>query len=192
MIIGLLILLSLAALLAGWIAIRLAIARQQAPQPQIIFILGGDAAREHMAAQLAQTHPNLPLWLSTGTPKAPRIFQEAQIDPSRIRYDCRATDTVTNFTTVVEDFHQFNIRHAYVLTSSYHMPRAEAIATVVFGSHGIAFTPVYVPSWYPSDSMKRVLRDVGRSLVWLVTGRTGSSFNGRMFAHCPPQTPIQK
>ncbi|WP_414563548.1 hypothetical protein [Anabaena sp. CCY 9613] len=32
------------------------------------------------------------------------------------------------------------------------MPRAKAIATIIFGSQGIAFTPIAVPSNQPQES----------------------------------------
>ncbi|MHC5731641.1 MAG: YdcF family protein, partial [Nostoc sp.] len=61
------------------------------------------------------------------------------------------------------------------------MKRARAIAAIVLGSHGIAVTPVEVPSQGDkSETLVRILRDCGRSILWVVTGRTGASFNPRM------------
>jgi uncharacterized SAM-binding protein YcdF (DUF218 family) len=160
----------------GYIPARLALAQQQAPDPSVILILGGSSDRETFAAQLAHHQPNLDIWVSSGSPYAVRIFREAGIPNSRLHFDCRATDTVTNFTTVVSDFKRRGIQHVYVLTSDFHMARASAIATVVFGSQGIAFTPISVPNLQPrTESRLRILRDVGRSLVWVASGRTGAS-----------------
>jgi uncharacterized SAM-binding protein YcdF (DUF218 family) len=158
---------------------RLALARQQAPEPEIILILGGGADREHFAAKFAQQRPHLKIWVSTGSAQANEIFQAAGIDQSRVYLDCRATDTVTNFTTVVPDFKQRGIQHVYVLTSDFHLPRSSAIANIVFGSQGIAYTPVSIPSNRSPESKLRIARDIGRSIVWLLTGRTGAKFNGR-------------
>lgn len=163
----------------SYIPVRLAIAQQQAPDPQIILVLGGSPDREMLAADLAEQHPNLKIWVSTGTSDAAQIFQEAQIPPARVYLDTRATDTVTNFTTVVPDFKRKGIRHVYVLTSDYHIPRAQAIAAVVFGSQGITYTCMGVSGEYRRESKLRILRDVGRSVVWLITGRTGASFKDR-------------
>jgi hypothetical protein len=55
------------------------------------------------------------------------------------------------------------------------MPRAKAIAFFVLGSQGITFTPVTVPSKEPDESNLHILRDVGRSVVWILTDRTGAS-----------------
>jgi uncharacterized SAM-binding protein YcdF (DUF218 family) len=178
---------SLLLILLSSIPVRLAIAQYQNPQPEMILMLGGQPEREVFTAQFSQSHPKLNIWLSTGSPEASHIFQTAGVSRSRIYFDCRATDTVTNFTTVVDDFKHLGIQHIYLVTSAFHMPRAKAIATIVLGSQGIAFTPVVVPdvvpAIYPPESKLRVLRDVGRSLVWMGTGRTGARLN-RRFLQC--------
>jgi uncharacterized SAM-binding protein YcdF (DUF218 family) len=163
----------------GYIPAQLAIARQQSPNPEMILILGGSSDREAYAVKLAQKHPSLNIWVSAGSPDAVRIFEAAGIPKSRLYFDPRATDTVTNFTTVVPDFKRRGIQHVYIVTSDYHMRRAEAIATFVFGSQGIAFTPIEVSGQHRQESKLRVLRDVGRSAMWLMTGRTGASLRYR-------------
>ncbi|HTL88176.1 MAG TPA: YdcF family protein [Leptolyngbya sp.] len=145
-----------------------------------MFVLGGTPDREKKAAQLAQKYPNLEIWVSSGTSEAQTIFNHAGIAPARIRSDRQATDTVTNFTTMLGALEQRNIHHVYLVTSDFHMGRATAIATLIFGSQGIAFTPAPIRNpYYPKESPLRTLRDVGRALVWVVTGRTGSSLRDR-------------
>lgn len=158
---------------------RLAIATKIAPFPQAILTLGGGPDREQFTAQFAQIYPSLEIWVSSGTPpeKAREIFQAAGIPNTRVYIDRRAVDTVTNFTSLVKDFKKRNFHHLYLITSDFHMPRAKAIATFVLGSQGIAFTPVSVPSDKPPESWLRILRDSGRALLWVVTGRTGASLN---------------
>lgn len=160
------------------IPVRLAIAYYQAPQPQAILTLGGGEDREKFTASFAQFYPDLKIWVSSGTPpkRAREIFYAAGI-LHRVYLDYQATDTVTNFTTLVEVFQKQQIQHLFVITSKFHMQRAKAIATVVLGSKGIAFTPVSVPSeLIESESIWRVIRDVIRSLLWVVTGYTGAEF----------------
>ncbi len=161
---------------------RLTLAGLQHPHPQAILMLGGGQNREVFTAQFAQAHPALPIWVSSGIPdvRAHRVFHNANIPAHRLYLDRRATDTVTNFTTLVGDLNTAGVRHLYLITSDYHMARARAIATLVLGSRGIAFTPVSIstPNVVP-ESPLRILRDTGRSLLWLTTGRTGSSFNPR-------------
>jgi uncharacterized SAM-binding protein YcdF (DUF218 family) len=48
-------------------------------------------------------------------------------------------------------------------------------AGLVFGSQGIAFKPVAVPSQHSPEPWGKVLRDAARSISWVVTGRTGAS-----------------
>ena len=58
------------------------------------------------------------------------------------------------------------------------MRRSRVIATVVLGSRGIVATPVAVPSTgMELESGVRVLRDFMRSLLWVVTGRSGANLN---------------
>jgi uncharacterized SAM-binding protein YcdF (DUF218 family) len=160
----------------SYVPIRLAIAARQAPHPQAILMLGGRPAREPFTAEFAKTHPHLRIWLSSGLgPLAAKpLFQDAGITDDRVHLDYRAVDTVTNFTTLVDDLAQHNIKHVYLITSDFHMPRSQAIATIVLGSRGIAFTPVTVPSSEAPESPIRVCRDVIRSVFWLTTGFTGS------------------
>ncbi|MBR8834780.1 MAG: YdcF family protein [Stigonema ocellatum SAG 48.90 = DSM 106950] len=107
-----------------------------------------------------------------------RILQQFGVPNERLRLDGRATDTVTNFTTLVGDFVTGRLHNIYLITSDYHMRRARAIATIVLGSRGIVVTPVVVPSHTDkSESLVRVLRDCGRSVLWIVIGRSGAGFN---------------
>ena len=162
------------------IPINIAIARTLYPQPQAILCLGGSEEREVFTAQLASDNPQLIVWVSSG--RAPQainqIFLDAGIPPDRYFLDYRARDTVTNFTTLVADFQHHQIKNLYLITSKDHMPRAQAIANIILGSRGIAFTPVSV---FPSkervygESTGKTLRDIGRSIFWMFSGYTGAS-----------------
>ena len=165
-------------LLLSIIPARLAIAYYQTPLPQAILTLGGPPDREEFTAQFAQTYPSLEIWVSSGIPpeQSRAIFRAAGIPDSRVHIDRRAVDTVTNFTSLVADFKRLQIHHIYLITTDFHMPRAKAIATIVLGSQGIAFTPVSIPSKQPTESWVRILRDSGRALLWIIFGRTGASF----------------
>ena len=164
--------------ISSLIPIKLAIAHSQTPIPQAILTLGGGTDREKFTAQFAQFHPSLTIWISSGSPPllARQIFQDANISTS-INLDYRATDTVTNFTSLVKDFQRQNYKHIYLITSDFHMPRAKAIAFIVLGSHGIAYTPVAIPTQKEPESKLKIVRDSLRAVIWLITGRSGSSFN---------------
>lgn len=164
-------------LLTSIIPIKLAIAYAQAPSPQAILILGGGRGREEFAAKFAKKHPDLHLWLSTGVNDevAEIIFQDAEIPKEQVHLDRRATDTVTNFTTLVDEFNSLRIQHSYLITSDYHMPRSRAIAALVFGSRGIAVTSVSFPTNRSREPRLQTLRDCIRSVLWIATGHTGAS-----------------
>lgn len=151
------------------------------PLPQAILTLGGGHQREVFTAEFARWQPQLPIWVSTGSReiRAREIFHSAGVDNRRIYLDRRATDTVTNFTTLVRDFKQQNIKHIYLITSDFHLPRAKAIAFMVLGSQGITYTPISLATNRKPEPIIKIIRDVTRSYFWIMTKRTGSSLNRR-------------
>jgi uncharacterized SAM-binding protein YcdF (DUF218 family) len=144
--------------------------------PEAVLVLGGHEERERFAAKLAQKYPQIPIWVSSGSPQdyAKKIFGQAGIDRDRIHLDYRASDTVTNFTTLVDEFKARGIDSVYLVTSENHMTRARIIGEIVFGSRGIFLKPVAVPSQNPPEPLQKCLRDGARSILWLTTGHTGA------------------
>lgn len=150
--------------------------RGQLSSPTLALVLGGDAQREEFAAQFATENPDLDVWISSGAnPEyAIWVFQESQVSLDRLHLDYRAVDTVTNFTTLVDDLDRQGIKSVYLITSDYHMRRASTIAAIVLGSRGIHYKPLPVASEQPPEPLLRSLRDGGRSILWVLTGKTGS------------------
>ena len=146
--------------------------------PQAVLVLGGATEREHFAAEFAREHPDLPVWVSSGSnPEyAEWVFSEVGIDLHRIHLDYQAVDTVTNFTTLADSFKAQDIHSVYLITSDYHMRRAQVIGEIVLGSRGIDFQPIAVPSRGSPEPIDKAVRDGARSLLWVVTGRTGSDW----------------
>ncbi|MDX2212293.1 MAG: YdcF family protein [Oculatellaceae cyanobacterium bins.114] len=151
-------------------------------QPQAILVLGGATEREVYAAQFAQEHPELPIWVSSGSnPEYTEwVFAEAGVDLARLNLDFQAVDTVTNFTTLADRFKASNIHSLYLITSDYHIRRAQIIGGIVLGSRGIHFRSVVVPSERSPEALEKTIRDGARAILWVVTGHTGSSL-GRFF-----------
>jgi uncharacterized SAM-binding protein YcdF (DUF218 family) len=139
--------------------------------------LGGATERENFAAEFAQQHPDLPIWVSSGSNQeyTEGVFADAGIDPHRLHLDRSAVDTVTNFTTLVDEFRARGIQSVYLITSDYHMPRARIIGEVVFGSRGIHLRPIAVPSHIEQEPLLKSVRDGARALLWVTTGHTGST-----------------
>jgi uncharacterized SAM-binding protein YcdF (DUF218 family) len=146
-------------------------------QPQAILVLGGASEREFFAAEFAKEHPNLPIWVSSGSnPEYSEwVFSEAGIPADRLHLDYQAVDTVTNFTTLVREFKSQEINSIYLITSDYHMRRASVIGEIVLGSQGIDFKPVVVASKQSPESLNKAIRDGARAVLWVTTGQTGDN-----------------
>ena len=147
--------------------------------PEAVFVLGGHETREKFAADLAKKHPHLEVWISSGSPPeyVKRIFDFRGIGGDRLHLDYQAQDTVTNFTTLVDELESRGISRIYLVTSDSHMARARIIGEIVFGSRGIMVEPVVVPSDMPPEPLNKSFRDVVRSIAWLLTGYTGSELD---------------
>jgi uncharacterized SAM-binding protein YcdF (DUF218 family) len=147
-------------------------------EPEAIFVLGGGIKREPVAAKLAAKHPNIPIWVSGGTPQdyAKGVFGKESVDLQRLKLDYRATDTITNFTSMVDKLQAANIKSVYLVTSDYHMNRSRLIGEIIFGSRGIAVKPVAVKSDRPDEPVGKVAIDGARAVLWLFTGHTAGSW----------------
>jgi uncharacterized SAM-binding protein YcdF (DUF218 family) len=143
--------------------------------PEAVLVLGGETTREQFAAQFAQQHPRLPIWISSGAnPEyAEWVFEKAAINPSRLHLDYRALDTVTNFTTLADEFKARGIRSIFLITSDDHMRRAAVVGEIVLGSRGIYMRPISFPSGRSPEPIEKVIRDGARAMLWVFTGRTG-------------------
>lgn len=152
-------------------------------KPQAVLVLGGSTTaleRERFTAEFMRQHPDLPIWVSSGSPNTKyikRLFAKAGIEPSRLHLDYQAVDTVTNFTTLADELKARKISSVYLITSDYHMRRARVIGEIVLGSRGIVFHPVEVPSGRSPEPIEKALRDGARAILWVTTGRTGSTLS---------------
>jgi uncharacterized SAM-binding protein YcdF (DUF218 family) len=145
------------------------------PPAQMILVLGGDVAREREAAALA-ARLGLPVVVSGGSnPEyAHWLFEQRQGLPShQVQLDYRARDTLSNFTSLVDDLRQARIRHALLVTSSDHMDRALLVGRIVAGSRGIHLTPVPVScaDLCQPEGRRKVWGDGLRAAVWVLSGR---------------------
>lgn len=151
-------------------------------QPEAIFVLGGEEERELFAAKFAKQHPELPVWVSSGSPQgyAKRVFAKAGIEASRVHLDYQAVDTVTNFTTLVDELQAQGIDSVYLVTSEDHMRRARTIGEIVFGSRGIVLKPVEIPTRREPEPIEKAIRDGARAILWVATGRTGATLRSSL------------
>ncbi|MBW4561447.1 MAG: YdcF family protein [Mojavia pulchra JT2-VF2] len=153
--------------------------KSQFVEPQAVVVLGGSTKnleREKFTADFVRKHPNLPIWISGGSPPryTQKVFAKAGIAPDRLRLDYEAVDTVTNFTTLVDELQAQGIKSVYLITSDFHMRRACVIGEIVLGSRNIVFKAVPVPSEKPPEPIEKSIRDGARAILWLATGYTGA------------------
>lgn len=146
-------------------------------QPEVILVLGGEPAREKFALEFARSHPETEIWVSSGSPEeyTRMLFDRAGISRSRLHIDRRALDTVTNFTTLVDEFQRQGITSVYLVTSDDHMQRSQVVGEIVFGSRGIIIKPLPLSSGREPEPVVKSVRDGARAVIWLVTGMTGAS-----------------
>ncbi|WP_121969618.1 YdcF family protein [Leptolyngbya sp. BC1307] len=155
--------------------------QQQFLHPSVALVLGGAPEREQFAAQFAKSHPDVEIWVSSGSnPEyAQWVFDQARIPTEQWQLDYQAVDTVTNFTTLVDKLQARQIEEVYLITSDYHMRRASVVAQIVLGSRGIGFQPVAVTTGHGPERPETILKEVRdgvRSLLWVLTGKTGSEW----------------
>ncbi|MFM2064072.1 MAG: hypothetical protein RLZZ507_3743 [Cyanobacteriota bacterium] len=153
--------------------------QNQFVHPQAVLVLGGSTKRlerEKFTANFASKHPNIPIWITGGSPPSytKEVFAKAGVDPRRLYLDYEAVDTVTNFTTLVDDLQSRGIKSVYLITSDFHMRRACVIGEIVLGSRGIEFKAVSVPSKTAPEPIEKSIRDGARAMLWVATGYTGA------------------
>ncbi|MEH1983290.1 MAG: hypothetical protein V7L27_29155 [Nostoc sp.] len=120
---------AIALLLTSIIPARIAIALHQTPVPQAIFVLGGASERMKFAAQFWQSRQNLDIWVSDFAwylDVNRQIFLEYGVPDGKLHLDGRATDTVTNFTTLAGDFAHQRLQHVTAYLFDYVSLSSEA------------------------------------------------------------------
>jgi uncharacterized SAM-binding protein YcdF (DUF218 family) len=154
-------------------------------KPEAIFVLGGATGREDFAAEFARQHPDLPVWVSGGSnPEYTNgVFSDAGINLKQVHIDREAVDTVTNFTTLVDQLKAQGIHSVYLITSDYHMRRAKAVGEIIFGSRGIYIKPIAVQSDQAAEPWQKAVRDGGRAVLWVATGYSGATLKHHFHAH---------
>ncbi|WP_416223534.1 YdcF family protein [Synechococcus sp. CBW1107] len=159
---------------AGLVVLSRGLWQPPLPPPQMILVLGGDVERERVAADLA-ARDGLPVLVSGGSnPEyAHWLFGRQGLDHGRVQLDYRATDTLTNFTSIVDELKRAKVRHVLLVTSSDHMQRAMLVGRLVAGSRGIGLTPVEVACGdrCTPEGWRKVWGDGARAVLWVITGR---------------------
>ncbi len=141
--------------------------------PERILVLGGDVDRERVGLKLAR-QMRLPLVVSGGSnPEyAHWLMEEEGLSEGQVVLDYRASDTLGNFTSLVDDLQRDRVQHVLLVTSEDHLPRALMVGSVVAGSRGIRLTgvPVACSDRCELESAGKRWGDGLRALAWVLTG----------------------
>ncbi len=141
--------------------------------PQLILVLGGDIDRERVGVRLAR-EMSLPLVVSGGSnpEHANWLIEQSGIPINSVKLDYRARDTLSNFTSLVDDLAVDGIRHALLVTSEDHLLRSMAVGNLVAGSRGIRLSSVSVSCNKKciNEGLDKLIMDWLRALIWVLTG----------------------
>ncbi|WP_197480136.1 MULTISPECIES: YdcF family protein [unclassified Anabaena] len=164
-------------LLASWLivtTINLVVASSQ--PVDAFFVLGGSIRREIYIAQTAKENPQIPILISQGSPDPCiwLIFQREATDLQNVWLEKCANSTFGNFYYGIPILRRWGVHKVKLITSPTHLPRAQWMAQILLGSHGIwvEFDIVQetgIPGNYES-ALKTAL-DIIRSLLWAVVSQ---------------------
>jgi uncharacterized SAM-binding protein YcdF (DUF218 family) len=152
----------------------------QNPKYGILYLGGGDV-RIKSVPEAVELYPNATVFISEWEGARNRILnylQSKNISLKKIVYNCEATDTVTNFTTMLPELIAYGITDVYILTSDWHMERASWIGWIILGTKGIKihYFPTYGDTPPKPESTLRTIRDYFRSIIWWYTGITFAEY----------------
>lgn len=175
-------LLRLGLLLAAlWLAVLVGTLSQSARSPiDGILVLGGSIQREIFVAQQRSSQApswlNVPILISQGSsdPCIWLIFEREIAAKEGVWLEKCAQSTFDNFRFSLPVLKRWGVRHVRLVTSSEHLPRAQAMGRILLGAHGIWVEGVeVVESGRPGNQESRLktVLDVSRSVVWAVVSQ---------------------
>lgn len=102
-------------------------------------VLGGSIRREFHVANLVKLHPEIPVIISQGSqdPCIVLIFRRSPAPLDRVWLEKCARSTFGNLYYSQPILSQWGVRKVKVITSATHLPRAQWLAQMILGSHGI-------------------------------------------------------
>lgn len=160
-----------------WLLITNIALRSAASRPvDAVLVLGGSIRREIYVAELAKQQPELPILISQGSPEPCiwLIFQRDQAPIRQVWLEKCADSTFENFYFSLPILKQWRVHKVRLITSPTHLPRAQWLAQIVLGAHGIwVETDLVQEQGVPGnrESWLKTTLDVGRSLVWAVVSQ---------------------
>lgn len=169
----------LALCLIGLIGLTMTVVRVQrsAAAPVSAFlVLGGSIQREIYVAELVKRSPQVPVLISQGSPEPCiwSIFERTAAPMQKVWLEKCADSTFGNFYYSLPILKQWQVRKIKLLTSQSHLPRAQWLAQILLGAHGIWVETEIVPEQGIPGNQESMLKtglDVFRSLGWAVVSQ---------------------
>ena len=158
--------------LSSWLLINTIALYHAAHSPiDALFVLGGSIRREIYASHLLQQNPNLPVLISQGSsaPCVRLLFQRSAVPIERVWLEQCANSTFDNFYYSLPILQQWRVHRIKLITSQTHLPRAQWLAQIILGAHGIWVETEVAPEQGVPGNRESLLKtglDVARSLVW--------------------------
>jgi len=164
--------LGLGFLLGGWLLIITLKLYSAALGPtDAFFVLGGSIRREMYVAELAKQHPEIRVLISQGSedPCILLVFQREQAPLSQVWLEKCADSTFDNFYFNIPLLNRWGVRKIKLITSTTHLPRAQWMAQIMLGAHGIWVEPDIIEeqgtgNW---ETFYKTGLDLARSLGWV-------------------------
>lgn len=141
--------------------------------PDAVLVLGGSIRREIVVADAVAQGSDLPVLISHGaTPPCTRlVFDRVAAPIDQVWLETCAESTFDNYRYSLPTLQQWGVQHVVVVTSPTHLPRAQWLAQILLGSHGIwvemqLVEEIGIPA--NVENPLKTLLDVGRSLGWAI------------------------
>ena len=134
-------------------------------------VLGGSIRREIYVAQQIAHSSQIPVLISAGSPDpCIRIVFEREAAPiDQVWLEKCADSTFDNFFFSLPILSQWGVKKVKLVTSPTHLPRAQWMAQIILGSHGIWVEPDVVKEKGIPGNRETYLKttlDISRSLLW--------------------------
>ena len=162
----------LGVILSGWLLIIM-LSLYSASQAKVdaYFVLGGSISREIYVAQQVKKDSGIRVLISQGSqdPCIWLIFQRENASIEQVWLEKCAKSTFSNFYFGIPILRSWGVRKIKLITSASHLPRAQWLAQILGGAHGIWVETEIVPEQGIPANRESFLKtglDVTRSLVW--------------------------
>lgn len=165
-------LVGLAFLLCGWLlTITVQLYSAATGPTDAFFVLGGSIRREMYVAELAKQHPEIRILISQGSedPCILLVFQREDAPIRQVWLEKCADSTFDNFYFNIPLLNRWGVRKVKLITSVTHVPRAQWMAQIMLGAHGIWVEPDIIDEQGTGnrEAVYKTGLDLARSLGWV-------------------------